>query len=52
MGKRFRGPVKRAQDLDIPSNEDDNQDEDGKSVKTEKKINHGSDKFYDEEEED
>ena len=51
MGRRFRGPVKRAQDLDIPSDEDDNQDEDGKSVKTERN-NLCSEKFPDEEEED
>ena len=47
----FRGPVKQAQDLDIPSYEDDKQDEDGKSVKTER-SNPGSDKFPDEEEDD
>ena len=51
MGRKFRGPVKWAQDIDIPLDEDDEQDEDGKSVKTEK-SNHGSDKYFDEEEED
>ena len=51
MGKRFRDPVKQAQDLDISLDEDDERDEDGKSVKTEK-SNHGSDKCSDEEEED
>ena len=51
MGMRFRGPVKRAQDLDFPLDEDDERDEDGKTIKT-KKRNHGSDKCSDEEEED
>ena len=38
MGIMLRGPPKRAQDCDIPSNEDDNQGEDGKSVKAEKEA--------------
>ena len=50
MGRRFRGPIKRAQDCDIPSNEDDNQCEDGKSVKAEKGINLGSGQYSDEDE--
>ena len=52
MGRRFRGPIKRAQDCDIPSNEDDNQGEDGKSVKAEKRSNLGSGQYFDEDEED
>ena len=51
MGRKFRGPVKRAQDIDISLDEDDERDKDGKSVKTEK-SNHGSEKFSFEEEED
>ena len=50
MGRSFRGPVKRAQYLDIPLDEDDEREEDGKSVKTEK-SSHGSDKYFVEEEE-
>ena len=52
IGIRLRGPIKRAQDYDIPSNKDDNQGEDGKSVKAEKGSNHGSGQYSDEDEED
>ena len=52
MGRRFRGPIKRAQDYDIPSNKDDNQGEDGKSVKAEKGSNLGSGQYSDEDEEE
>ena len=51
MGRRFRGPVKKARDFNIPSDEDDKQDEDSKSVKTER-SNPGSNKCPDEEEDD
>ena len=50
MGRRFRGPVRRSQDLDTPLDEDDEREEDYKSVKTEK-SNYGSDKCSDKEEE-
>ena len=33
MGRKFKGPVWRALDFEVPSNEDDNQEEDDKSVK-------------------
>ena len=49
MERRFRGPIKRAQDCDIPSNKDDNQGEDGKSVKAKKGSNLDSGQYYDEE---
>ena len=44
MGRRFKGLVKRALDFEVPSNEDDNQEEDDKSVKDEENNNQGSDK--------
>ena len=34
MGRKFIGPVKWDQDLDMPLDEDEERDEDGKSVKT------------------
>ena len=51
MGRRFKDPFNRAQDLNIPLDEDDERDEDGKRVKTEK-SNHDSDKYFAGEEED
>ena len=52
MGRRFRGPPKRAQDCDIPSNKDDNQSEYSKSVKAEKGSHLGYGQYSDEDEED
>ena len=52
MGRRFIGPIKKTQYCDIPLNEDDNQGEDGKSVKSEKESNLGSGQYsYEDEEE-
>ena len=42
MGRRFKGPVRRALDFEALSNEDDNQEEDDKSVKAEENNNQGS----------
>ena len=52
MGRRFRGPAKQVQTFDIPSDEDENQEEYGKIIKAEKGSNLGSNKIPDEEEED
>ena len=42
MGRRFKGPVRRPLDFEFPLNEDDNQEEDDKSVKSEDNNNLGS----------
>ena len=52
MGRRFRGPVKQVQELEVTADKDDETDEDDKSVNTEGKSNHGFDKYFDGEEED
>ena len=51
MGRRIKDPVKQARDFNIPSDEDDKQDEENKIVKTER-SNPGSNKCLDEEEDD
>ena len=42
MVRRFKGPVRRALDFEVPLNEDGNQEEDDKSVKAEENNNLGS----------
>ena len=49
MGRRFKVSAKRAQDFEVPSNEDGNQEEDEKSVKVEENNNLGSSQYSDEE---
>ena len=48
MGRRFRGPVKQAKEIEIPVDSGNNQ-EDNTSVGTEIKSNHGSGKPSEEE---
>ena len=45
MGRRFKGPAKQVQASDIPSDEDDNQEEDDWSIKAEGESNLGSGKI-------
>ena len=52
MGRRSKGPPKQAQKYDVSLEEDDNQGEDGKSVKAERGSNIGSSQYADEEQED
>ena len=48
MSRRFKGPVRRALDFEVPLNEDDNQEEDEKSVKDEENNSLGSGRDSDE----
>ena len=48
MGRRFKGPVRRDLDFEVPLNEDDNQEERDKSVKDEENNNLGSGQDSDE----
>ena len=43
MGRRFKGPIRTTLYFEAPPNEDDNQEEDVKSVKAEENNNQGSD---------
>ena len=49
MGRIFKGPSKQVQSSDIPSDEDDTQEEDGWSIKAKGGSNLGSGKIPDEE---
>ena len=49
MGRRFKGPAKPVQTADITSDEDDNQEEDGRSVRAEGGSNLGSGKMPEDE---
>ena len=49
MGRRFKGPAKPFQTADITSDEDDNQEEDGRSVWAKGGINLGSSKLPEDE---
>ena len=48
-GRRFKGPIRRALDFEVSSNEDDNQEENDKSVKVEENNNLSADQDSNEE---
>ena len=45
MGRIFRGPAKRALEFATPSNEEDNQEEDNKSVKEEEEADYSEEQY-------
>ena len=49
MGRRFRGPAQPVQVDDVSSEEDDNQEEDGRSFKHKGRNNHGHENVHEDE---
>ena len=49
MGRRFKGPAKPIQTADISSDEDDNQEKDGRSIRAEGGSYQGAGKIYEDE---